>query len=141
RLAPLSPVGARPMYDMEWTRKTERNVVGLMSGSSCDGIDAALVRIEGTGATLRAELRAFETFPYDEAFRARLLDPEPSVREVLRLNVEVGERLADAVQGLRASASGEEVDLVASHGHTLAHVPPGNDDGVAGTLQIGEAAV
>jgi anhydro-N-acetylmuramic acid kinase len=114
------------------------NVIGLMSGSSCDGVDAALVRIEGTGRGLKAELLAFETVPYDEAFKARLLDPNLTMRDVLLLNVEVGERLAEAALRVRR---GIKAHAVGSHGHTLAHVPPVGESAVAGTLQVGEAAV
>lgn len=114
------------------------NVVGLMSGSSCDGVDAALVLIEGSGRGLKAELLAFETVPYDEAFKARLLDPDLSVRDVLLLNVEVGERLAEAALRVQRDVKAQ---VVGSHGHTLAHVPPGGESAVAGTLQVGEAAV
>jgi anhydro-N-acetylmuramic acid kinase len=119
------------------------NIVGLMSGSSCDGVDAALVRIEGTGRDLRAELLAFETLPYDDAFKTRLLDPALDVRDLLLLNVEVGERLAEAVLHMQRAAAGlaVEVHAVGSHGHTLAHVPPGAGERVAGTLQVGEPAV
>ena len=50
-----------------------RHVVGLISGTSADGIDAALVEIEGAGDTTRARLLAFRTRPFDPALRARIL--------------------------------------------------------------------
>lgn len=120
-----------------------RHVIGLMSGSSCDGVDAALVRVEGTGRRLKAELLAFETLAYDDAFRSRLLEPGLSVRDVLLLNVEVGERLAEGAARMQRAAEerGLRADLVGSHGHTLAHVPPGSGSAVCGTLQVGEPAV
>ncbi|MFA6241874.1 MAG: anhydro-N-acetylmuramic acid kinase, partial [Candidatus Hydrogenedentales bacterium] len=55
--------------------KPARFVVGLMSGSSCDGVDAALVRIKGSGSKLRLKLIAFSTVPYTAAIRERLLSP------------------------------------------------------------------
>lgn len=120
-----------------------RYVVGLMSGSSCDGIDAALCRVQGTGPGLHVGLLAFETLPYDDAFKARLLDPALDVHNVLLLNVDLGERLAAATGRMQDAANrlGIAIDFVASHGHTLAHVPPRGDGATAGTLQIGEAAV
>jgi anhydro-N-acetylmuramic acid kinase len=127
----------------ELREKPARHIIGLMSGSSCDGVDAALCRIHGSGVELRVELLEFITVPYDDAFRKRLLQPELSARDVLLLNAEMGERLAGAVMALqpRAADMGITVDLVASHGHTLAHVPPRGDGAPAGTLQVGEAAV
>ncbi|MBX7259492.1 MAG: anhydro-N-acetylmuramic acid kinase, partial [Candidatus Hydrogenedentes bacterium] len=47
-----------------------------MSGSSCDGIDAAFVRIKGTGSSIRLKLIAFATTPYTASIRERLLSPK-----------------------------------------------------------------
>ena len=57
--------------------------VGLMSGTSLDGIDAALVRILPRAATYALELVRFETFPYERALRDELLGKNPSVLEEL----------------------------------------------------------
>ncbi len=131
---------------MAWSKlhgQPSRTLVGLMSGSSCDGVDAALVRVEGTGRGLKAQLLAFETFPYDDAFRSCLLEPNLAVHDVILLNVEVGARLADAAQAMLEVARGQSVrvDAVASHGHTLGHIPPHLGARNAGTLQVGESAV
>jgi len=56
----------------EYAASSERLVVGLMSGTSVDGIDAALVRFSGRAESPRAELLAFENTPYDPAVRARI---------------------------------------------------------------------
>src|SRR3989442_8894021 len=48
-------------------------VIGLMSGTSADGVDAALVDIRGTGHDLKIKLKAFSTFPYPTVFRERLV--------------------------------------------------------------------
>jgi len=129
--------------DLEALRnKPTRYVVGLMSGTSCDGIDAALVRIEGTGGELRATFLHLASFPYPDALRDRLLGGNLTALDVCLLNFELGERLADAVVEVQVHArkEGIEVDFVASHGHTVAHVPPRTNESF-GTLQIGEAAI
>ncbi|HEO70778.1 MAG TPA: anhydro-N-acetylmuramic acid kinase [Candidatus Hydrogenedentes bacterium] len=122
--------------------KKVRYVVGMMSGTSCDGIDAALVRIEGVGPGQKRQLGKFATFPYSSGMRTRLLAPSFSAREICLLNFELGERFA-YVAGKMIEASKKldcRVDLIASHGHTIAHIPPRPDE-PCGTLQIGEAAV
>ncbi len=122
--------------------KDVRVGIGLMSGTSCDGIDAALVKLRGTGADLCAELVAFETFAYGDAFRERLLAGGFTEDALCTLHWELGALLADAAETLAQEARerGLEVDFVASHGHTLAHQPPPQSSR-AGTLQLGEAAV
>lgn len=121
--------------------KTERFAIGLMSGTSSDGIDAVLVRIKGTGPQLLMKLIAHRHFPYTAGFRDRLISEHLSARDVCLLNFEVGQRLADAAHALVAVAKGEgvAVDFVASHGHTVGHYPPPANTPF-GTLQIGEPA-
>jgi anhydro-N-acetylmuramic acid kinase len=123
--------------------KRVRFVIGLMSGTSCDGVDAALVRIKGSGPGLLMKLVHFETVPYDPGFKTRLLTLRKDAREIALLNFDLGHRFADATQLLleRAREEGVEVDFIASHGHTLAHIPPRGPAGQCGTLQIGEPAV
>jgi len=122
--------------------KPARFVVGLMSGTSCDGVDAALVRIKGTGADLHMKFIRHATLPYPQALRSRLMASHFNAREICLLNFELGELFAEAVLSL--VDEGEEgespVDFVASHGHTIAHVPP-RSGGELGTLQVGEPAV
>lgn len=130
--------------DLEPIRnKPERFIIGLMSGSSCDGVDAALVRCRGTGPGLHMKLVDFKTFPFPDGFRTRLLALRKDVRELCTLNFDLGQRLAEAAQAMIDSArsQGIEVDCIASHGHTVAHVPPRPESEERGTLQLGEAAV
>src|SRR5262245_568192 len=102
--------------------------VGLMSGTSADGVDAALVRIdERPAGSPHVTTLAAITVPYDAAFRARLLRlPHVDALEVARLDVEIGERLAAPTSAVLRRARGppRRVAFVASHGHTAAHVPP-----------------
>jgi len=130
-------------YDLEALRnKPERFVLGLMTGTSGDGIDAVVVRIKGTGPGLAIKLITHKHVPFSPLFRTRLLDEHMNVKEVCRLNFEIGELLAAAANSVieQARAVDVEVDFIASHGQTVAHLPPPRNEYV-GTLQIGEAAV
>ncbi|NIA14761.1 MAG: anhydro-N-acetylmuramic acid kinase [Nitrospiraceae bacterium] len=123
-------------------KKPARFAIGLMSGTSCDGVDAALVRIKGTGRNLHLKFIDATTIPYPLPLRNRLLNQRMSVTDACLLNFELGERFAEAVLEMLQVAKKENltVDFVASHGHTIAHVPPRGHQ-ASGTLQIGESAV
>jgi len=122
--------------------KDARFVIGLMSGTSSDGVDAALVRIKGTGDRLAIRLIKHRNYPYTAQFRTRLLAEHFDAKALCLLNFELGERLADAAQDMAGYAKdkGIEVDFVASHGHTFGHFPPPQNTHI-GTLQLGEPAI
>jgi len=119
-------------------------VIGLMSGTSADGIDAALVRIEGEPPNLDWGLVAHTLTEYpshvrDAVFKA--FRPETGTVDLLcRLNFDLGHAFADAALRVieAAGLKPEDVDLIGSHGQTLWHIPEGEG---ASTLQMGEAAV
>ncbi|MEK6695400.1 MAG: anhydro-N-acetylmuramic acid kinase [Nitrospirota bacterium] len=123
--------------------------IGLMSGTSADGVDAALVDIRGTGHALKIRLLAHRTFSYSPQFRVRLLEAMTSgtVADVCHLNAALGEWFARAALRLLKSArvSPRKVALIGSHGQTLHHLPkPRREPGlgaVRSTLQLGEPAV
>lgn len=102
-----------------------RQVIGVMTGTSIDGLDAALVAIDGTGLAIRARLvRAIAaSFPTDLARRLRdAAEQRPlSVGELARLSLDFGEFHAAALEPL---ARGETVDLIVAHGQTVFHSPP-----------------
>ena len=90
----------------EVAHRPSRTILGLMSGTSLDGIDAALGRISGSGREPQVELLAFETSPFPEAVRERVRQAMTgSVRDVCEVNVLVGEALASAAEALVARAS------------------------------------
>lgn len=119
-------------------------VVGLMSGTSLDGIDACLVDIHGVGRQLRHTVCHFLTLPWPAGLRERLaialtLGPT-TLAEVGALHVALGEAFAEAVDAVCAAADVPlaSVDLVGSHGQTLFHHPEGREPV---TLQLGDATV
>jgi anhydro-N-acetylmuramic acid kinase len=122
--------------------KDSRFIIGLMSGTSCDGIDAALVRIKGTGSTLALKIIDFQSFPYPQDLRMRLLAARIDAKEVCALNFEVGKAMARAASAMVEVARRDlvTVDAVAASGHTLAHLPPRTSEG-SGTLQVGEPSL
>lgn len=120
-----------------------RLVVGLMSGTSADGADAALCEVSGAGEETRVRLRSFVILPFARSVRERiyaLADADAS--ELCELDVVLGEAFADAALAACRAAGVDiaDVHLVGCHGQTAAHQP--RSAGKAGaTLQIGEAAV
>ncbi len=129
--------------------KTVRAVIGLMSGTSADGVDAALVRISGSAEDLRASLVAFRTTPYEATLRRQILSLQERgalAVDVCRMNFRLGRVFGEAAVDLvrRCRLRPEDVDLIASHGQTVCHLPPGGplaDMSGGATLQIGEPAV
>ena len=109
-------------------------VLGLMSGTSADGIDAALCEI---GADNQIKLLAFECAPYSPDLRRRVLNAcagRADVAEIARLNVEIGR--AFAVHARAIFGKYGRADLIGSHGQTVCHLPAESV-----TLQIGEACI
>jgi len=124
--------------------------IGLMAGTSLDGIDAALVELAGSGGRVAASLLAFQTYPYSgETVRYILEASDPatgSVDKVARLNFYLGELFAEAANKLLAEAGvgAGEVDYIGSHGQTIQHLPAPVKMGrhqVRATLQVAEPSV
>ncbi|GMU92542.1 MAG: anhydro-N-acetylmuramic acid kinase [Candidatus Hydrogenedentota bacterium] len=124
-------------------KKPTRYAIGLTCGSSCRGVDAALVRIRGTGPNIHLKLLKSRHFPYASGMRTRLIVARKDTREVCLLNFELGEFLAEAVVEMQRAAHAEmcEVDFVASTGFTIAHHPPRGYDQDVGTFSVGEPAI
>lgn len=119
-------------------------VVGLISGTSMDGIDAALVRIRGSGEDTEVRVEDFICREYSDAAKELLLSSR-SLRagSVSDLNFLLGQEFAAAVFDLlrKAALKTTDVDLVGTHGQTVFHNPPSLGQEVSSTLQLGEADV
>lgn len=119
----------------------DRICLGLCSGTSADGVDAAIVRVRGSGRDTRIVLLSHATFPFPDRLRERIRGLN-GVKEVCELNFSLGEAFAEAALGLLelAELTPGDVDVIGSHGQTVYHLPPFLA-GVPSTLQIGEGAV
>ncbi|MBM3289195.1 MAG: anhydro-N-acetylmuramic acid kinase, partial [Candidatus Hydrogenedentes bacterium] len=124
-------------------KKPTRYVIGLSCGNSCRGVDAALVRLKGTGADLAIKLIRFKHYPYSQGLRTRLIVSRKDAREICLLNFELGEFLAEATADMQRIAHAEmcEVDFAALSGFSVAHNPPRGYDHAVGTMQVGECSV
>jgi len=134
-------------------KRNPRLAVGLMSGTSMDGVDAALVRLAGPAEQPRVRLRAFVTLPYPRNVRYSIMrvamGDEITAGEVSQLNFLLGELFA--IAALRvcrvAHVSPRRVSVIGSHGQTIYHqgrpeLIPAHKAAVGpNTLQIAEPAV
>jgi len=118
-------------------------VVGLMSGTSIDGIDVAIVDLWFEDGDLKYNLRGFSTVPIPIYLKNEILEiceQRGDIRQLCRLNFLLGELFADAVilalNAMEINVS--EIDLIGSHGQTVCHFPY---DTPPSTLQIGESSV
>jgi len=122
--------------------------IGLMSGTSHDGISATLVELDERSRP-PARVIAFHTFPYPPRFRAKLLaasaDQHVGASAISTLNFALGRELSRAAIGIarRARIPLSAVAFIGSHGHTFFHLPPRRAarGQLASTMQVGESAI
>jgi anhydro-N-acetylmuramic acid kinase len=122
--------------------------IGLMSGTSHDGVSAAVVRLDER-ASPRAGAVIFRTFPYPPKFRARLLElasmKDIGAPAVSSINFELGKIFGNAAIRIARAAKIPlaRISFVGSHGHTIFHLPPRTAvrGQTASTMQIGESSV
>lgn len=117
---------------------TSKVLVGLMSGTSLDGISAAVVRFDEADTRISADLLSFDHRAYSAEERARIeaAMQRGTAQEYCRLSIDMGGWLADAANAalVQTSVPRNEVAAIASHGHTIWH-EPGHS-----TWQLGDAA-
>ena len=127
--------------------KKERIIIGLMSGTSLDGLDIALCLCKGSGMDTKIEVLHFDTLPYEVNFREdvkRIFSKKDAdLEKVCLLNEVIGIKHAEMILTAlkKWNASTDEVDLIASHGQTIFHAPKalhGKKGYPNATLQIGD---
>ncbi|PFB96340.1 anhydro-N-acetylmuramic acid kinase [Bacillus cereus] len=122
-------------------------IAGIMSGTSLDGIDVALVHIEGSGVDSKVELIHFTTVPFckdiENEIQQSLSLENSNVQLICNLNFKLGLCFANAVKEVckESNISLEKLDLIGSHGQTIYHQPKQDGTMIPSTLQIGEPAV
>jgi anhydro-N-acetylmuramic acid kinase len=143
---------------MHVATKYSRRIIGLMSGTSLDAIDVAMVRIEKHGLTAKVKLEHFREYPYPPKIRSvvrELFDPKRArIDDICRYDFILGEVFAAAVLRMlkETRVKAESVDLIASAGQTIWHDPElsviqPDVDWIEGPLQtrstfaIGQSAV
>ncbi len=133
-------------------KRNKKLVIGLMSGTSVDGIDAAIVEVTGHSLETEVDLIAFETFPFPTGVPQRILalcQPDTGrVDDICEMNFYIGHLFAEAVKHIlqKSGMHTGEIDLIGSHGQTIHHLPKDtntacNVSRYPSTLQIGEPAV
>lgn len=127
--------------------KLEKLIVGLMSGTSIDGIDAAIVRINEWGLRTKAELIHFISVPFSEEMQQEILQcmnvEESNIARITSMNFKLGKLFANAVKQVckEADIPLNQIHAIGSHGQTVFHIPQETDNLVQSTLQIGEPSV
>ncbi len=125
----------------------ERRIIGLMSGTSLDGLDIALCRFEGSGPDTKVALTHFDTIPYTDDIKAEIrkvfAKKEIDFQHLCLLNPWIGQLHGQMVlRSLeRWGISPDQIDLIASHGQTVFHAPKAlhqQDKFPNATLQIGD---
>jgi len=134
----------------ELESKSPKLILGLMSGTSADGIDAALVRIHNQGKASRIQLIDHAIYPHECSLREAILQlstiSEVAVSELCGLNVLLAQQFACAALSLakKVGVSAKEIDLIGCHGQTIRHLPAGVlvlGKEVTYSWQIGDPAI
>ncbi len=133
------------LYDIAC--KETRLIIGLMSGTSFDGLDLALCRISGDGSNTQLELMEFDTVAYEASFKEKLKSifsrKDANLEMVCLLNAWVAQQHAAIINSCltKWNYTNEQIDLIASHGQTIYHAPQllhGHAEFPNATLQIGD---
>ncbi|MBN1300535.1 MAG: anhydro-N-acetylmuramic acid kinase, partial [Melioribacteraceae bacterium] len=130
--------------------KKKKIVIGLMSGTSVDGVDAALVEIENNWIDTRVNLMAYIEYPYPNGLKEFVLKnsakESSSVEDICRLNFLLSKIYVKAAEKLldKLNMAFNDIDLIGSHGQTIHHLPAEYQlfgENIRSTLQIGDPSV
>lgn len=122
----------------ELHRGNKLNVLGLMSGTSMDGLDICLVEVKRSGSEIDARIEHYASYLYPIDYRERLLQlPVANTAEICRMNFDITRKYGDFIQRFldKFQLSSDDFQLIGSHGQTVWHIHRNS------TLQIGEASV
>lgn len=131
----------------ELFKKDTKLVIGLMSGTSVDGIDVALIRVTGNGTNTKFEQLDFETYPFPDGMKEFVLKNSikdtSNVEDICRLNMLYPQLYAEAIFKLcrKAKVDISDIDLIGNHGQTIHHLPKPYEmfgHTVTSTLQISD---
>jgi anhydro-N-acetylmuramic acid kinase len=134
--------GIETLYKI--ANKSKRMILGLMSGTSLDGLDLALCEFEGTGLSTKFQLKQFVSLPYSSEFKdsiqAVFAKEQIYFPSLSTLNAEIGIKHAELILSALQSwgIKPGEIDLIASHGQTVMHRPMRHGEQPNSTLQIGD---
>ncbi len=127
-------------------QRKERTIIGLMSGTSLDGLDVALCKISGNGRATRITLSKFDTVPYTDDIKTRIREvfakSQVNFQQLCELNAWIGRLHGNLV--LRClkkwKIKSSSVDIIASHGQTVFHSPKAITAGASidSTFQAGD---
>lgn len=120
--------------------------LGLMSGTSLDGLDLALCDVQGFDSETKIELLDFASIDMPKDFKEKILkvsNPETSsVDDISSLNMELGQWYAEASKQFLTDINfTKPIDFIASHGQTIYHIPKDTKKHQASTLQIGDPSL
>lgn len=133
------------LYDL--AGKKSRKIIGLMSGTSMDGLDIALCEITGAGIQTKVNLLHFTTVAYDKNMKEQISSVFSkslvSLEQLTLLNPWIALQHASMINEalIKFGVSNSEIDIIASHGQTIYHAPKSlhpNDEFGPATLQIGD---
>lgn len=121
--------------------------IGIMSGTSLDGVDTVLVEIENHGINTKLKVIEYNEYPMPASTRMKIKqvcdEKNSHVDLICSLNFEIGYLFVEAVKRLleKANFNSSQLDFIATHGQTIYHIPFQRDDLISSTLQIGEPAI
>ncbi len=132
------------------SKKKTKTAIGLISGTSIDGIDTVLLQISGSEKSTKIKIIDFITFPINGKIKSAILKNSDNhsarIEEICRLNVILGEIFAEAVSKIlkKNKLTSEQVDFIGSHGQTIHHLSDAKNylgHTVKSTMQIGDPSV
>jgi len=135
---------------LQLQNKSTLKIIGVMSGTSCDGVDLALIEIKGSGIQTQFDLISTYHQSYSEQQKSGILSliekEKVELKEISQVNFYLAKLWANAIGTLlkRKNIPGDQIDLIGSHGHTFYHHPEDDnyiDAKISSTLQLGDPAV